>query len=54
MRGSRGRFNEENCHGLNGLFGKFSNLIMSRRDSCEERHPVHPGGTKEAGVGVWS
>ena len=52
MRGSRGRSNQENRHGLNGLIGKFPNLIFSRRDRCEERHPGYPAGTTEAAVGV--
>ena len=49
MRGTRERLNR---HGLNGLIGKFPNLIVSRRDRCEERHPGHPGGTTEAAVRV--
>ena len=54
MRGSRGCSNQENHHCLNGLIGKISNLIVSRRARCDERHPGHPGGTTEAAVGVWS
>ena len=50
MCGSRGRSNKENCDSLNGLFGKFSNLIISRRDRCEERHPGHPRGSRCGGV----
>ena len=52
--GRHGRFNQENCHGSNGLMGKFPIWIVSRRDICEERHPGHPGGIVEAVVGVWS
>ena len=53
-RGRRGRSNQENCHGSNGLIGKFPILIVSRRGRCEERHPGQPGGTTKAAVGVWS
>ena len=54
MRGSHVCSNQENGPGLNGLIAKIPNLIVSRRDRFEERHPGHPGGTTEAAVGVWS
>ena len=34
-----------------GLIGKYPIWIVSRRDSCEERHLDHPGGTTVADVG---
>ena len=34
-----------------GLIGKFTILIVSRRDMCEERYPGHPGGNTEAALG---
>ena len=33
--------------------GKFPNLIVSRCDRFEERHPGHPGGTMETAMEVW-